>query len=583
VLWAAVGLVLLIACANVANLLLAHATARRQEIAVRAAIGASRARLLRQLLSEGALLAAAGGLLGLAVAALGLRALAACVPPNLGGALAGALDARVLAFTLLLCALATVLAGLLSALQASRPDLTPGLRAGGAGARGGDGGSGAGSRRTRDALVVAELAVSLVLLTGAGLLLRSFARLLAVDPGFRTAHVLAFDLGLPADHVPTEARRRFYAQVVDGLQALPGVAAAAAINAPPLNGGIWVSGWAAEGKPLPRLDDIVSVDARAVTPRYFAAMGIPLHRGRLLDAADILERLPVAVVDDALARGLWAGEDPLGKRLRYWYATGKDDPANPWMTVVGIVGTVHYDGLDVKPRAQLYKPIAQGPNVSPAMTFVLRAAADPAALAAAARGVVHRLAPASPSPPSAPSTAPSPTPSPRAASPSSSSPSSPPSPSPSPPSASTASPTTPSSSAPASSASASPSAPSPARSSASSSPPPAPPSPSASPSASPPPLPPPAPWPPCSTASPRPTPPPTPPPSCCSPSSPPSPSGSPAAAPPASTPWPPCAAIDPRRGPQGAAPRPAAGTGYGPPAGAGAARRVPRTPGMTRL
>ena len=392
VLWAAATLVLLIACVNVANLLLARAASRQQEIAVRTAIGAGRGHLVGQLLAESGLLALAGGILGIGLAAVGLRGLAAVVPVDLAGAVTGSLDGRMLAFTGLLCAATVVLAGLLPALQASRPDLVRCLRDGtraGAGL--------AGGRRTRDALVVAELALSLLLLTGAGLLLRSFARVLSVDPGFRPAHVLAFDLSLPPRRVPIEGRRQLYARVVARLRALPGVAAAAAISHLPLSDGIWVSPWEVEGRPKPRPADIVAVDARIVTPEYFAVMGIPLRRGRLLAAGDGQGGGAVAVIDDAMARVFWPGEDPIGKRIRNWNAGPRaDDLEYPWTTVVGVVGSVHYDNLEARPRIQLYRPMAQPSWSPPAMTFVMRSAGDPLALAAAARGAVRGLDPDQP-------------------------------------------------------------------------------------------------------------------------------------------------------------------------------------------
>ncbi len=393
VLWAAAGLVLLIACVNVANLLLARAASRQQEIAVRTAIGAGRGHLVGQLLAESGLLALAGGILGIGVAALGLRGLGAVVPVDLAGAVTGSLDGRMLAFTGLLCAASVVLAGLPPALQASRPDLVRCLRGG---TRAGGGGV-AGSRRTRDALVVAELALSLLLLAGAGLLLRSFARVFSVDPGFHPAHVLAFDLNLPPHRVSIEGRRQFYGRVVERLRALPGVAGAAAINELPLSGGIWVSGWEVEGRPKLRPADLVAVDGRVVTPEYFAVMGIPLRRGRLLATGDAQGGAAVAVIDDAMARAFWPGEDPIGKRIRNWNAGSRaDDPEYPWTTVVGVVGSVHYDNLEAKPRIELYRPMAQSSRLSPAMTFVMRSAGDPLALAAAARGAVRGLDPDQP-------------------------------------------------------------------------------------------------------------------------------------------------------------------------------------------
>ncbi len=384
VLWAAVGFVLLIACANVASLLLARATSRQREIAVRTAIGAGRGDLVRQLLAESGLLALTGGGVGMGVASLGLAALGVLIPVELEGAVTGSLDARVLVFTALLCVITSLLAGLLPALQVSRPDLVAGLR---------DVthiGAGSG-RRTREALVVVELALSMLLLAGAGLLLRSFTHLLRVDPGFRAEHVLTFDVNLPADRIATEGRRQFYARVVERLRALPGVTAAGAINAMPLNGSIWVSGWAVEGLPKPRPEDLLAADARGVTPGYFAAMSIPLHRGRLLAASDVQGRTPVAVIDDAMAHAYWPGVDPIGKRVRGFYATGTDDPDFPWLTVVGVVGSVHYDGLDVKPRIELYKPIAQGSRVYPWISFAVRSAVDPGTLAGAARAAVREV------------------------------------------------------------------------------------------------------------------------------------------------------------------------------------------------
>jgi len=392
VLWAAAGLVLLIACVNVANLLLARAASRQQEIAVRAAIGAGRGHLVGQLLAESGLLALAGGVLGIGVAALALRGLAAVVPVDLAGTVTGSLDGKMLAFTGLLCAAAVALAGLLPALQASRPDLVECLRGGtraGAGV--------AGGRRTRDALVVAELALSLLLLAGAGLLLRSFARVLSVDPGFRPAHVLAFDVNLPPRRVPMAGRRQLYTRVVERLRALPGVAAAAAIDELPFSGGIWVSGWEVEGRPKPRPAEVVAVDGRIVTPEYFAVMGISLRRGRLFAAGDVQGGGPVAVIDDAMARVFWPGEDPIGKRIRNWNAGSQaDDPEYPWTTVVGVVGSVHDDNLEAKPRVELYRPVAQPSWLPPAMTFVMRSAGDPLALAAAARGAVRGLDPDQP-------------------------------------------------------------------------------------------------------------------------------------------------------------------------------------------
>ena len=385
VLWAAVGCVLLIACANVANLLLARTAARRREIAVRTAVGAGRGDLIAQLLAESGVLAVAGGLLGLGVAALALPALSALVPASVAGAVGGSLDLRVLAWTGALCAVTTVLAGLAPALHASRPRLALGLRGpGGRGARGDS-----GSRRPRGLLLVAELALALSLLAGAGLLLRSFARLLGVDPGFRAAHVLAFDTNQAAE-VPVESRRQFCARLVERLQALPGVGAAAAVDNPPLSGGVFVAGWEIEGRPLPKLIDLPVSDVRRVSHGYFGLLGIAPRRGRLFAAGDTRAAPPVAVIDEAMARAQWPGADPVGKRIRR-YSGVPGNLGYGWTTVVGVVGGVRYAGLDATPRMAVYLPVEQVPYVPMGMTFLLRTAGDPAALTAAARAAVGEI------------------------------------------------------------------------------------------------------------------------------------------------------------------------------------------------
>jgi predicted permease len=397
ILWAAVGFVLLIACANVANLLLARMAARQREIAVRTAVGAGRGDLIAQLLTESGVLAVAGGLLGLGVAALALPAISALVPAGMAGAVGGSLDVRVVAFTAALCAATTVLAGLAPALHASRPRLAEGLRGGaraggegsfgGAASRGGRGG--AGSRRSRGVLLVAELALATSLLAGAGLLLRSFARVLGVDPGFRAAHTLAFDANQAAE-VPVEARRQFCARLVERLQALPGVTAAAAVDNPPLSGGIFVAGWEIEGRRLPKLIDLPTADVRRVSRGYFNLLGIAPRRGRLFAAGDTRDAPPVAVIDEAMARAEWPGEDPIGKRIRR-YTGVAGNLGYGWSTVVGVVGGVRYAGLDATPRMAVYLPVEQAPYVPVGMTFLLRAAGDPAALTAAARNAVGEI------------------------------------------------------------------------------------------------------------------------------------------------------------------------------------------------
>ncbi len=392
VLWAAVGCVLLIACANVANLLLARAASRHKEIAVRTAIGASRGRLVRQLLTECGLLALGGGILGVGLAAVGLRVFGALVPAGLAGAATYTLDLGVLAWTAGLCFVATLLAGLVPALQMSRPDLAEALREG---TRAGAGG--VGSRRTRGALVMAEVALAVVLLIGAGLLLRSFERILDVDPGFRTAQVLSFQLDQARDQRPGPQLERFFERMNARLQSLPGVVAAGAVSNLPLGGDDDINGYNLEGRPMANPNDFVVADDREILPGYFETMGIPLKRGRYLGASDTASAPKVAVINDAMARTYWPDQDAIGKRFRSAAPekSQAEDPKNPWVTIVGVVGSVRHSSLNADPRPQVYKPAAQVTEhmVPSEFDFVLRTGGDPAALTTAVRRAVHELDP----------------------------------------------------------------------------------------------------------------------------------------------------------------------------------------------
>ena len=395
-LWGAVCVVLLIACANVANLLLARGAARRRELAVRTALGAGRGRLAAQLLAESGLLALAGGGAGIALAALGLRLVAALGPPAVAVAAGTGLDGRALAFTAALCLGVTALAGLLPALQTTRPDLAELLR-GGARA----GGGGVGRRRTRQGLVVAEVALAVVLLIGAGLLLRSLVRLLGVDPGFRAAGVLTFELDRREDPSRDAPRlAALFERTAERLRGLPGAVAVGGIAELPLTGVESKAGLYIEGRPVPqRPEEVMFTDSQEVLPGYFETMGIPLLRGRLLDAADTAGKPRVAVIDEAMARAYWPGEDPLGKRIRR--ATNPrhgDDPANPWYTVVGVVGTVRHALGGGEPYPEVYRTAAQilPALARPYMAFVVRTRADPAALVAACREAVRQVDPDQP-------------------------------------------------------------------------------------------------------------------------------------------------------------------------------------------
>jgi len=394
VLWVAVGGVLLIACANVANLLLARAASRDREIGVRVAMGAGRGRLVAQLLTESALISLLGGALGLFLAWGGLRVLAATVPRDFAGAATFSLDLRVLAFTAALCLLTTVLTGLSPALHMARPDIAGALRDGARGSTGAAGG------RTRSALIVAEVALAVLLLIGAGLLLRSYARLLSLDPGFRSPeHLLTFEIDLPQDRYEPAQEARFFERVLDRFRALPGVTEAGAVDELPLTGFESLGRVEIEGQPPVRPEDLAPVDWHATFPGYLETMKIPLRMGRYLTRQDSAATQPVAVIDEGMARTYWPGASPVGKRFRR--ATMGPKP-NPWIAVVGVVGTVRHSSLDATPRPQLYQPGAQMAQMLPALMpyqveFALRTAhGDPLLLAAAARAAVREVDPDQP-------------------------------------------------------------------------------------------------------------------------------------------------------------------------------------------
>jgi putative ABC transport system permease protein len=366
VLQGAVFLVLLIACANVANLLLARGADRRKEIALRAALGAGRGRIVRQLLAESVLLACAGGLLGTALAVWGARALVALAPGGLPALRAVGLDARVLAFSLGLSLLAGIALGLLPALQAAALDLSTVLKEGGRG-------SGAARRRFRDLLVVGEVALSLVLLVGAGLLLQSLWRMQAVDPGFRPDHLLTMEFRLPPAKYADPARiTAFFREVVAGVRALPGIESAALVRAVPLSGNWGADSFRVEGGPEPARGQEPSAQINLVTPEYFATMGIRLLRGRDFTDHDDASAPPVVVVNETLARQAWPGGEALGKRLRL----GAQDR---WLSVIGVVADAKHRRLGEPPEPQIYGPHYQEPMIFACV--VARTAADPRGMA----------------------------------------------------------------------------------------------------------------------------------------------------------------------------------------------------------
>ena len=381
----AVALVLLIASTNVANLMLARSASREKEVAIRMALGASGARIVRQLLTESLLLALAGGAAGLLLAFWGVELLLALNPGQIHHIRQATLDGRVLAWTAAVSLLTGLFFGLAPALQASKAGLNESLKEGGRGST-----EGAGRRRLRGALVVAEMALALMLLVGAGLLVRSFLTLRGIDPGVNPSHVVTMQVPLPrTKYSENEQRLGLYEQLLARVEGVPGVESAAlASSLPPDIQTLW-NEFSIEGRP-PRPDSELPVgDYILVTPEYFRAMGVPVLRGRVFTDADREGAPLVCVINQTLAREFFPGEDPVGKRLK---RGGTDRPDIPFMEIVGVVGDVRYEGLDAKMQPAYYVPFAQ--NGWGDMSLVVRSGvADPAALVPAVRGELRSLDP----------------------------------------------------------------------------------------------------------------------------------------------------------------------------------------------
>ena len=380
VLLGAVSFVLLIACANVANLLLARSAARRKEIAVRAALGAGRVRLIRQLLTESMLLGLAGGGLGLLLAGWGINLLVALSPANLPRVETISLDLRVAGFTLAVALATGLIFGLAPALQASKLDLNEALKEGGRGST-----EGLRRNRVRGALVVAEVALALVLLIGAGLMIRSFRRLQAVDAGFDPRRVLTLTVQTSGPKYATGAQRAaFFDQLLPRLAALPGVASASAINHLPLAGDTWTLGFAVEGRPAPAPGERQGAVYRIVRPGYFRTMGMTVLNGRDFTDQDRAGAPGVAMINETFARSVWPNEDPIGKRIRV-----NDDGPNP-REVIGVVKDAKQSEWTADARREVYLSHLQTPTPS-YLTLVLRAAGEPLGLAAAVQREVWSI------------------------------------------------------------------------------------------------------------------------------------------------------------------------------------------------
>jgi predicted permease len=379
----AAGFVLLIACVNVANLLMMRSVGRQKEMAVRLAIGAGRLRLLRQFLVEGMLLALTGGGLGLALAVWLKDVLAAHMPANIPQFHAIGLDWTVLLFSFLLVTLAGLAFSVLPTLWASRTDFNPSLQESGRGHS-----QGPEHQRLRAAFVIVEVALSVMLLVGAGLLVRSFQRVLGTNPGFRPEHVLTASIDLPpTEYSQDEKVASFYKQLMEKLRQTPGIAAAGGSTDLPLLGG-WTHAFTVEGYQPPPGPQLSLCNHSVIYGDYLQAMGIPLLLGRNFTELDGPKSTHVLIVSESLAKKYWPGQDPLSKRLKW----GPPESADPWLTVVGIVGDVKQGPLETAADAHTYEPYAQlGAPLS--LRVAVRGQADPAGLTADIRSVVRGLDP----------------------------------------------------------------------------------------------------------------------------------------------------------------------------------------------
>lgn len=382
----AVGLVLLIACANVANLMLTRASARTREVAVRAVLGAGRGRLVRQLLSESLILALAGGVTGLLLAAWGVRVMTHLIPESLGASILNVapvrLDAQVLLFTLAVTVATGILFGLAPALAATRLNLSEKLK---------EGSQSTGTRSgwLRRALAVAELSLALILLIGAGLLIKSFYRVLSVDPGFTTDHVLTMNLSLTDSRYPQAIQRRaFYLEVLRRVESLPGVRSAAFVDSLPLSPYhmkmMIRTQTASERGVAP--DTNLLLSQLTVSPAYFSTLGIPLMKGRTFTDADDEQAPKVAVINETMARHMWPGEDSIGKELPLM---------NDKINVVGVIADTRHEGLSADVQSEIYLPLLQSGLITP-MQLAVRTSTNPATMISTVRSQIAAIDPEEP-------------------------------------------------------------------------------------------------------------------------------------------------------------------------------------------
>jgi putative ABC transport system permease protein len=369
----AVCFVLLIACANVANLLLSRATGRRRELAMRLALGATRGRVIQQVLTESILLSLFAGAAGLLLSVWGTKFLATLIPAGFAPLAGTGVDARVLLFTLFVSLATGILFGIIPASRVSQFHLTAALNQGG-----GRGAVGSGGHRLRDALVVCEVALAIVLLAGAALLIRSLQNLYHLDPGFRADHVLVMRTPLPRQKYEAFAPRvAFYDQVLAKVEALPGVVAAGYTTWVPLTNTGGATGITIQGKPEPAPGNILIPNTRIISLDYMKTLRMKLIEGRAIEESDGTGKLPVALINETMARNYWPGENPIGKQFK----VGGYNEKSPWIAVIGIVGDVHQAGLDVPARAEMYLPYQQQDFGYEPEYLAVRTAGDPMAFA----------------------------------------------------------------------------------------------------------------------------------------------------------------------------------------------------------
>ena len=368
VLLAAVGCVLLIACANVANLLLTRATAREREMSIRSALGAGRARLVRQLLTESVVLSVLGGVLGLVLAYWILSTLRWLSPGNIPRLPAIRMDARVLVFTSTIAVLTGILFGMAPALRNSKLNLSEALKEGARNVAGGR------HDKLRKLLVVSELALSLVLLISAGLLIRSFVQVERVNPGFEAQNVLGMRLSVAGTSYKGDRRAIFYRELLDRVRRMPGVKSAGIADNLPLSGGIGWGSISIEGYQPSAGQDVIQSDGRVAGVGYFETMAIPLIKGRFFDEHDTEDSQPVIVIDEHMASNYWPNANPIGGRIKF----GRAESKNPWMTIVGVVGNVKQYDLESESRVTMYFPEAQAGGGT--MYLVARTSVPPLSL-----------------------------------------------------------------------------------------------------------------------------------------------------------------------------------------------------------